>query len=167
MSESLAPQFTSLVYITFTDKYSFILQPAVLQALPEMTAHAIILVACAIMYMLVSNETLFKREPHGRKIQICLSIVTCFSVLIPDIGLSFYYYFKIEEIRTPLAFPTIILIYFFLPLPRKYHSVVLGLFVSAVHLLVFALMVHFDKAHEATTGDSLRRVCRLKYIMDC
>lgn len=138
-----------------------------------MTAHAIILVSCAIMYMLVSDEKLFRKQLPSdttipasevspktprRTIQIALSIVTCFSVLLPDIGLSVYYFFQIEEIRTPLAFPTIILIYFFLPLPKKYQAITLGLLVSGLHLITSGLMYSFDTAHHSYDADFLRRV---------
>lgn len=126
-----------------------------------MTAHAIILIACVLIYMLVSDEKLFKREPHGRKLQIALSLVTCLAVLLPDVGLSLYYFHQIEEIRTPLAFPTIILVYFFLPLPQKYHAVLLGLLVSAVHLTVSGWMYRqFDinEIHDAFSGTWIRQV---------
>ncbi|CAL8101856.1 unnamed protein product [Orchesella dallaii] len=129
---------------------------AVYLALPEIITHGIILISCAIMYLLVYNETLFRREPHGRKIQIALSVFTCFTVLLPDVGLSIFYYVYIDVIRTPLAFQTIILIYFFLPLPKKYQAVILGLFSSTVHLITSGILHKLDGGY--TEGDAVRRV---------
>lgn len=121
-----------------------------------MTAHGIILFSCAVAYMLVSNEKLFKREPHGRKFQIALSVVIYLAVLLPDVGLTLYYYLTIDVIRTPLAFPTIILIYYFLPFPQQYQAIVLGLLASVVHLITSGILHTFDSYYN--DGESVRRV---------
>ncbi|XP_035706917.1 adenylate cyclase type 2 isoform X2 [Folsomia candida] len=115
-------------------------------AVPEMVVHVIISVLCIAIFMAVFNETLFRSNPH---LQIVISIIICLVMLVGDLGLSVYYFQNYRLIRTTFAFQTIIIIYFFLPVPQKRQAILLGAVSSTAHLIISAVFyTSDDRDHE-------------------
>ena len=94
-----------------------------------------------IIFCMICDEKIF-RTSHVA--QILCSIVIVVVITGADIGLSLYFYLTLRIIRTASAFQTLIIIYFFLPLPRKYQPIILGVIVSVSHLLMSGIFFYSD-----------------------
>lgn len=114
-------------------------------AVPEMVVHGVISIHCIAVFIAVYNEKLFRSTPH---LQILISVITCFVILGTDLGISVHYYQNYGLTRTTSAFQTIVIVYFFLPVPQKRQAIVLGGIVSIAHLTVSALFYSGDGKHD-------------------
>ena len=106
---------------------------------PEVTVHGVIALCCVLGFFLTNDEKLFRSKSWA---QVLVSLVATLIIVGADIGLSTYFSVLHERKRTPIAFQTLIIIYFFLPLPRKYQAIVLGTLVSIIHLLFAGLFLY-------------------------
>ena len=104
-----------------------------------MTVHGIIAVFCVLGFFLTNDEKLFRSKSWA---QVVVSVLATVIIVGADIGLSAYFSVLRDRKRTPIAFQTLIIIYFFLPLPRKYQAIVLGTLVSIIHLLFAGLFLY-------------------------
>jgi len=116
---------------------------------PEVVAHVTIAFCSGLLLGASCDEKLFRSSP---KAQICISVFIVVLIAGSDLALSLYFFINDAIIRTPSAFQTLIIIYFFLPLERKCYAVVLGVLVTLVHLLVYGIYFY------SGTHDRLQRV---------
>jgi len=127
--------------IDFRNLFLCVFQNNLELAIPEVIVHVIISVYCFIVYGAVYDEKLFRSVPN---LQIVISMLTCFVILGADVALSVYFYQAYHHARTSSAFQTFIIIYFFLPVPRKLQAATLGAIVAVSHLTTSAVLFYSD-----------------------
>ncbi|XP_045622899.1 adenylate cyclase type 2 isoform X2 [Procambarus clarkii] len=107
------------------------------QMIPEVTGHAATLAVCVAVLMYMYNENTFREFPRLHIVMSGLMVLTLFTT---DIILTLYFHYNDvtggdhKAVKFGNMVYVLLVVYVFLPIPRKYQTILMALFLSAGYL---------------------------------